>query len=169
MVILFYISVLLQTLKGGFLFTKYDPASFNSIWVLARSVGLVVLWVVSNWMVCTLLGGRGKLREITVVSCYSLLPLVIKNFITVILSNVLLPSETSFLTILDAVALIYFVLLMICGLLKIHDFSFGRLVLTSVLSLLGVAIIFFLMIMIVMLFQQTAGFIATVVSELLML
>lgn len=169
MVILFYISVVLQTLKGGFLFTKYDPASFNSIWVLARSVGLVVLWVIANWMVCTLLGGRGKLREITVVTCYSLLPLVIKNFITVILSNVLLPSETSFLTILDAVALIYFVLLMICGLLKIHDFSFGRLVLTSVLSLLGVAIIFFLMIMIVMLFQQTAGFIATVVSELLML
>ncbi|MBR7133750.1 MAG: YIP1 family protein [Clostridia bacterium] len=169
MVVLFYLSVILGTLKGGFLFTEYDPENFNSLWVLARSVGLVVLWIVANWLVCTLLGGRGRLKEICIVTCYSLLPLVIKNFITVILTNVLLPSETNFLTILNAIALIYFVLLMICGLFKIHDFSFGRLVFTSLLSLIGVAIIFFLMIMIIMLFQQTYGFIATVISELLVL
>lgn len=169
MTLLFYLSVILQTLKGGFLFTEYDPENFNSLWILARSVGLVILWIVANWMVCTLLGGRGKLREITVVTCYSLIPLVIKNFISLILTNLLLPSETGFLAILNALAIIYFVLLMICGLLKIHDFSFGRLILTSILSVIGVAIIFFLMIMIVMLFQQTYGFFATVISELLIL
>lgn len=169
LVAVFYFSVILQTLKGGFLFTEYDPESFHSLWILARSVGLVILWIVSNWLVCTLLGGRGKIREICIVTCYSLLPLVIKNLITVILTNVLLPSETNFLIILNVIAWLYFALLMICGLFKIHDFSFGRLVLTSALSLIGVAIIFFLIIMIVMLFQQTYGFFATVISELLIL
>lgn len=169
MLLLFYLSVILNTLESGFLFSKYDPENFNSIWILARTVGLVVLWIVADWMVCTIMSGKGKLREIAVVTCYSLLPIVIKNFLSLILTNVLLPSEAGFLTILDAVAIIYFVLLMILGLIKIHDFGFGRMLLTSILSILGVAIIFFLIIMIVMLFQQTYGFIATVISELLTL
>ena len=134
---------------------------------LARTLGLAVLWIVSDWMVCTIMGGKGRLREIAVVTCYSLLPIIIEKFISLILTNVLLPSETGFLAILDTAAVIYFVLLMICGLLKIHDFSFGRMVSTSLLSILGVGIIFFLLIMIAMLFQQTYGFIATVISELL--
>ena len=167
MLLLFYLSVILNTINGGFLFSNYDPENFNSIWIFARTLGLAVLWIVSDWMVCTIMDGKGKLREIAIVTCYSLMPIIIKNFITLILTNVLLPSETGFLTILDAAAMIYFVLLMICGLLKIHDFSFGRMVMTSLLSILGVAIIFFLLIMIAMLFQQTYGFIATVISELL--
>lgn len=167
MLLLFYLSVILNTINGGFLFSSYDPENFNSIWIFARTLGLAVLWIVSDWMVCTIMDGKGKLREIAIVTCYSLMPIIIKNFITLILTNVLLPSETGFLTILDAAAMIYFVLLMICGLLKIHDFSFGRMVMTSLLSILGVAIIFFLLIMIAMLFQQTYGFIATVISELL--
>lgn len=168
-VFIYYLSVILNELKGGFLFTRYDPESFNSLWILARSVGIVIIWIIANWLVCTLTGGIGKLREITIVTCYSLLPIIIKNFISLILTNVLLPTEAEFLAILDVVAIIYFVLLMICGLLKIHDFGFGRLIFTSILSGLSVAIIFFLMIMIIMLFQQTYGFVATIISELLTL
>ena len=167
MLLLFYLSEILNAVNGGFLFSSYDPESFNSIWILARTLGLAVLWIVSDWMVCTIMGGKGRLREIAVVTCYSLLPIIIEKFISLILTNVLLPSETGFLAILDTAAVIYFVLLMICGLLKIHDFSFARMVSTSLLSILGVGIIFFLLIMIAMLFQQTYGFIATVISELL--
>lgn len=168
-VIILYISTILQTLAGGFLFTNYDPAAFNSLWVLVRSVGLVVLWVIADWMVCTLLGGKGKLREIIIVTCYSLWPIIIKNFISLILTNVLLPSEAGFLTILDAVAIIIFVLLMVIGLLKIHDFSMTRLVGTTVLAILAIAAIVFLMIMIIILIQQLYGFILTLISEILTL
>ena len=136
---------------------------------MARTIGIVALWIAANWFVCTLMGGKGKLRDIIIITCYSLLPLIFKNFITVILTNVLLPTEANFLSILNAVSVIYFVLLMICGLIKIHDFSFGRMLSSSFLSLLGVGIIFFLIVMIIILFQQTAGFAVTVFSELLTL
>ncbi len=167
--LLFYASAIILKLGGGFLFTQYDPETFNSLWVMARTIGIVVLWIAANWFVCTLMGGKGKLREIIIITCYSLLPLILKNFITVILTNVLLPTEANFLSILSAVSVIYFVLLMICGLIKIHDFSFGRMLSSSFLSLLGVGIIFFLIVMIIILFQQAAGFAVTVISELLTL
>ncbi len=168
-VLAFYVVTILQTLKGGFLFTIYDPASFNSVWLFVKTVGLVVLWVVANWMVCTLLGGKGRFKEITIVTCYSLLPLIIEKIIRLVLTNVLLPTEASFLTILEVIAMLYFLMLMIIGLLKIHDFSMARLVGTSVLSLAGVAAIVFLAITIIILVQQFGGFIATVVTEILTL
>ena len=168
-VIVFYIVSILQTLKGGFLFTIYDPASFNSIWLFVKTAGLVILWVVANWMVCTLLGGKGRFKEIAIVTCYSLLPLIIEGIINIVLTNVLLPNEASFLNILSAIAIIYFVMLMIIGLMKIHDFSMGRLLGTSVLSIAGVAAIIFLAIAIVILIQQFGGFIATVITEILTL
>ena len=168
-VILFYIVTILQTLKGGFLFTVYDPASFNSLWLFVKTTGLVILWIIANWMVCTLLEGKGKFREIAVVTCYSLLPLIIEKAIRLVLTNVLLPTEASFLSILDAIAIIYFLILIIMGLIKIHDFSMARLIGTSVLSLAGVAAIVFLGITIIILVQQFGGFITTVVSEILTL
>lgn len=168
-VLLFYVATILQTLKGGFLFTIYDPASFNSLWLFVKTAGLVVLWIIANWMVCTLLSGKGRFKEIAIVTCYSLLPLIIEKFIRLILTNVLLPTEASFLNILDTIAMLYFLFLIIIGLMKIHDFSMGRLIGTSVLSLAGVAAIVFLVITIVILVQQFGGFIVTVVSEILTL
>lgn len=168
-VLLFYIVTILQTLKGGFLFTVYDAASFNSLWLFVKTVGLVSLWIIANWMVCTLLQGKGRFKEIAIVTCYSLLPLIIEKAIRLILTNVLLPSEASFSNILDTIAVLYFLILMTIGLIKIHDFSMGRLIGTSVLSLAGVAAIVFLVITIVILVQQFGGFIVTVVTEILTL
>ena len=168
-VLAFYVVSILGTLKGGFLFTVYDAENFNSIWLFVKTAGLVVLWIIANWMVCTLLGGRGRMKEIAIVTCYSLLPLIIERILRLFLTNVLLPTEASFLTILEAIAVIYFLFLMIVGLLKIHDFGMGRLLGTSFLSVLGVAAIVFLAITIIILIQQFGGFIVTVVSEILTL
>jgi len=165
----YYVLSVMQTLCGGFLFTYYDPESFNSIMVLVRSVGIVVLWIICNWMVCTLLGGKGKIREIAVVTCYSLIPLIIEMALRLLLTNVLLPTEGEFLGIFETVAMLYTLLILIIGMIKIHDFSFGRMLSSSFLSLLGVGIIFFLIVMIIILFQQAAGFAVTVISELLTL
>ena len=165
-VLLFYVATILQTLAGGFMFSVYDSATFNSLWVFVRSAGLVVLWIAADWMICTLLGGNGKLKEITVVTCYSLWPLILSKLLRLVLTNLLLPSESSFLSILDTVALIYFLLLMVIGLLKIHDFSVTRLVGTSALAIVGIAAIVFLMVMIIILVQQFWGFIVTVASEI---
>lgn len=164
--VIYYITTVLQTLKGGFLFSNYDPASFNSILVLVRSIGLVVLWIVANWLVCTLLGGKGKLKEITVITCYSLWPIIIEKLIRLVLTNVLLPAEAGFLNIFDSIALIYFFIMLVIGMLKIHDFSMGRFIGTSVLTVVGMAAIVFLFIMVFMLIQQFNGFVVTIVTEL---
>lgn len=164
---IFYIVTVLQTLAGGFMFTVYDSETFNSIWVLARTVGFVLLWIISNWLVSLLTGGRGTLKDISVVTCYSLIPLIFQRIIYIVLTHILLPSEAEFLGILNAIALIYFIILLLVGLSAIHDFEFGRLIGTSLLSLVGMAVIVFFIILLVILAQQFYGFIVTLISELL--
>lgn len=166
LIVLYYAVTVMKTIAGGFLFSTYDPTSFNSILVLVRSVGLVVLWIVANWLVCTLLGGKGKLKEIMIVTCYSLLPLILEGIIYIILSNMLLPVEASFLSILTTIATIYFGIMLIIGMLKIHDFSMGKFIWTTILTVLGMAVIIFLLIMLIILVQQFGAFIITLVTEI---
>ena len=167
--LVFYIATVLNTIGSGFLFSTYNPESFNSLWELVRSVGLVVLWVTANWMVCTLMQGKGKFKEILIVTCYSLWPLIIEKIVYIAFSNVLLPAEGSFLGIFSTIATLYFALLMVMGLLKIHDFSFSRLIGTTLLTVLAMAAIVFLAIMLIILIQQLYGFIVTLVTEILTL
>ena len=166
LIALFYVTAVIQVLCGGFLFTQYDPASFNSLWVLARSAGLVVLWIFSNWMICTLMQGKGTMREITIVTSYSLLPIIIERVLRIAFTNVLLPSEAMFLTGFDAIAIGFTGILLIIGLIKIHEFSMSRLIGTSILSIAWLAVMVFLIILVGMLVQQIGGFIVTVFLEL---
>ena len=167
--VVFYVATVLKTLASGFLFSDYNAETFNSLWELIRSVGLVVLFVVANWMICTLMQGKGKLKEILIVTCYSLWPLILEKVVYIAFSNVLLPSEGSFLGIFSTIATAYFAILMIMGLLKIHDFSFGRFIGTTVLTVLAMLAIVFLGIMMIILIQQLYGFIVTIATEILTL
>ena len=166
LLILYYVVTIMKTLAGGFLFSNYDPASFNSIVIFIRSVGLVVLWIAANWLVCTLLAGKGKLKEILIVTCYSLQPLILAGVIHIILSNVLLPVEGSFLGILSTIAVIYFGFMLVMGMLKIHDYSMGKFLWTTFLTVIGMAIIVFLLIMLIILVQQFGAFVLTIITEL---
>ena len=165
--LIFYVTAITKQLLGGFLFTAYDPATFNSLWVFVQSMGLVVLWIISNILVCSLMDGKGNTKEIIVVTSYSLIPIIFERIIWTVLTNFLLPEEAAILSILTIVSIIWAGLLLITGMMRIHEYNLGKFVGTSVLSVLGVAAITFLMVLVGILLQQLGGFVTTVVTELL--
>lgn len=167
-IILFYISSVSQTLFGGFMFTDYDPATYNSLLAFVQSAGLIILWIASNWLVCSLMGGNGTFKEITSVSSYCLIPLIIGNVIWTFLSNFLLLNESTVLTIITVVAVLYAAIILFSGMLKIHDFTMSRFVGTTLLSVIGIAIIVFLLILIGILLQQLGGFVLSILMEIFM-
>lgn len=165
-IILFYVSSVSKTLFGGFMFTDYDPATYNSLLAFVQSAGLIILWIVSNWLVCSLLGGNGNFKEITTVSTYCLIPVIIGRVIWTFLSNFLLLNESAVLGIISAVAIIYAAIILISGMLKIHDFTMYRFIGTTLLTVIGIAIIVFLLILIGILLQQLGGFAVSILIEI---
>lgn len=163
---LFYIVSAVSDVASGFAYNNFNAATYNSFFVFLRTIGLVALWVISNWLVCVLLGGIGKLKEIYMVTCYSLIPLIFSTILSVILSNILVPDEFVFVSIFNTVCIVYTLFLLSIGIMKIHDYSFGKFLATTVLSIISMLIIVFLIFIIFMLAQQVYGWFVTVFNEL---
>lgn len=168
-IVLYYVFDVMRTTMGGFAFTYFDPSSYNALLILAKTAGLVILWTVVNWAVCTLFSGKGKIKEIFTVISYSLIPSLIGSVAYIICSNVLVPSEAAFLGVLEVICTGYTVLLLAAGSIIVHDYSLGKFIGTTLLTLLGCAIVIFLLIAVIVLLQQAGGFIGTIYSEVLKL
>ena len=161
----FYITTVLKTTSSGYLYSNYNAAEFNSLYMVIRTFGLVILWTVCNWGVCALRGGIGKLKEIFIVTCYSLIPIIFGNIVYIILTNVMLPTEAGFLSVLMNALTIYAAFMLIIGIMKVHDYEFGKFIGTTIMSIVGMAIVLCLIILIIILVQQLGAFVLTIIME----
>lgn len=166
LLVLYYVFTVLADLHSGFSFTFVDLATYNSLFVLMRSVGVVLLWIICNKAVTSLMDGKGNGREIYVITTYSLLPMIISRVVYLLLSNVLTADEADFLNIFCGFMLLYTLFLIVVGTMRIHDYGMGRFLWTTLLTVCGMAIVVFLVIMVFILSQQFVGFLATLFLEL---
>ncbi|MBE6727176.1 MAG: hypothetical protein E7562_00845 [Ruminococcaceae bacterium] len=163
---LFYISAAVSDVASGYAFNRFDASSYNSFFVLLRTVALVLLFVIANWLVCVLMGGIGKLKEIYIVACYSLIPTIFATIFGVGLSHILSPDEFVFVTIFQTICTAYTFIIIAVGIMKIHDFEFGKFLLTTFVTVIAMLIIVFLIFLVFMLAQQVYGWIGTVFTEI---
>ena len=167
LMVLCYISTVAKSEWSGFQFIGNNVGNFNSVLTLLKTIGAVLLFTVANWGVATLMQGRGTLKEIYIVTCYSLIPLIISNFAYAIITNYVSLSEAAFVDIMATALLIYTVIMFIFGLMAIHDVSFGKFLGITVLSLFGILIVIFVGVIVFLLAQQLYSFIMTIVNELI--
>lgn len=164
--IIYYITAVLAVTNGGFLFTSFDVYNFNALFILARTAGLIVLWSVVNWALCSLLEGKGKLSEVFCVTTYSIIPLVIYNIIFIVLSNILPLSVSVFLNGLSIVSIMYAAFLFIIGMITVHEYSFKKFILTSILTVIGMVLVVFIGFVMAILLQQFFNFFVTIYAEI---
>ena len=149
----------------GYLFNTNRISDYNIFIMLLQTVGLLVLFIVANWSVCTLLNGNGSLKEITIVTSYAMVPWLGCTVLKVVLSNFLVLQEYAFLDILVTVGLLWSILLLICGMYCIHEYTVFQTVFAIIMTLLGMAIIVFLIAMFFSLLQQTGSFFDSIITE----
>lgn len=151
--------------SSGFIFNTTDIGDANAWYALAQTFGLVILFTVANWAVCTLMEGKGKLKDIYVVVCYSLVPMIIQSALYDILSNVLTLNEANVLSIINYLCIAFTLIIIVMGLINIHEYSFGKFVFTTIVTLLAMILIVFLVFMLAILLQQVKNFVETVYLE----
>ncbi len=154
-------------MSSGFIFNTSDINDVNAWYALAQTFGLVFLFVLSNWLVCVLFEGKGKLKQIYVATCYALIPMVIQAIGYDILSNVLTLGEAQFLTILNYVCIVLTAVYLVMAIINIQEFTFGKFVFTTIVTLLAMILIIFLIFLVSILVQEAANFIKTAAMEVL--
>ncbi len=159
------VAAVIKAVATGFLYSSARTEDFNIISVLSSSSVLVVLFVVANWALCTLLNGEGRMVDIYVMTCYNLTPLIIGDLVSTFFSGFLLPDEYVFVNIFATCMSLWFVVLMIYGVMTIHNYSLWGTLLNLIISLVAMAVIFFLIFLFVVLVQQLYVFIFTIFTE----
>lgn len=165
---LFTIAEIILTVTKGFIFNTARIQDFNIFMVLARSLFLVLLFVVANWALCTLLDGEGRVIDIYISTCYCLLPLVIIRFVEVICSNVLTADEYVFVDMISVCFTLWFVCLILFALKTIHNYTLTKTIINAAFTIVGMVIIFFIGFLFIVLVQQLYIFFATIWTEIIM-
>ncbi len=165
LLIAYTISAVMKEVATGFIYSTLRIKDFNIITVLVGSGILVLMFVIGNWALCTFLNGEGRMVDIYIMTCYSLIPLLLFNIFGTLMSRILISDEYVFVSILGTCMNIWFVCLMIYGVMTIHNYSFGMTIIDLLLSLIAMAVIFFLIFLFVVLIQQMYVFILTIYTE----
>lgn len=152
---------------SGFPFNYRRPDRLNILTVLAQTAVPYLLWVVANWALCTLMDGEGTFPQICIATAYALVPRVLITLLVATVSNLMTLEEGAFLLFAGSIRQAWFVALLTVGMKEIHQYSLGRTIVSMILTVVGIGIILFLMILVFSLFQQLAIFLRTVFSEIL--
>ncbi len=156
-------SVMMASMKG-FLFGANDNVN---IWLeIAKAVLPIVLFCIVNWGITTLFEGEGSMKYIFMSTCYALLPMALVQIPLITLSNVLTLDEASVYYTVLSIFTVYTVLLLLIGNMTVHNFSMKKTVLMALTTLLGMAIIVFILFLFVNLWYEIVALIAQVIKEI---
>lgn len=150
----------------GFCFNQNRASDFNILITLVQAFGVVVVWVLANWAVCTLMEGKGRLKDIFCMTVYALLPFIVSLAVALVFSNVFTLEEESFLILIRQAGVWWSAALILAGLCRIHQYSFRKTLASVLVTVLGMAIIVFLIVMFFGLMQQLVSFVKSIVSEI---
>ena len=164
--VLFFIAIVAERQWTGYLFNFARVERLNIFIMAAMALGIPALWVISNIAVCTLTDGEGSLSDIYIVTAYAFLPYILLAPVSIIVSNVLINKEAAYYALLQMFQTGWTVLLLFCGNMTAHQYSFKKAVATVLLTIMGIIIILFLFFLSFVLIQQLVEFIRTIVFEI---
>ncbi len=166
LIIVFWFAVsVIEKYATGFIFSG-GVQEFNPMAIFASTIGLYIVFVVANWCVASFIEGKGTFTDIVCAVSYSLLPYVICTALTIPVSNILTENEAVFLTIIQVIGLLWSGFLLIGGLYAIHQYSFSKTILSIILTVIGMIIIVFVLVIFYSLIQQAFGFIKSLYQEI---
>ena len=167
MYLLFFFAVLANRQWTGYLFNHAHVERLNIFNMMALSLGLVVLWIISNMAVCTLSDGEGSLSDVYVTTAYALLPFLLLTPPIIILSNMMSLGESAYFVLMNIVKFGWTAVLLFTGNMSAHQFTFKKTMFTSFLTVAGILIILFMMFLGFALVTQLYEFLRTLYNEIL--
>ena len=167
MTVLYFVSSVLTVLCCNFRYTSFDTTTFSSTFQLVKSVGLIILWSLANWGVSVLLQGIGKFKHVFIVTAYSVLPIIIYNFISIPVSYLITSPTSTLMDGMSLVAMFWTGIVLTIGLMIIHNFTFPRFLASVAIGLFFMLLIILIVFIFGILITQLWGFVVTIFMEVI--
>ncbi|NLX75767.1 MAG: YIP1 family protein [Clostridiaceae bacterium] len=168
MVFLFGLSFSINRRYAGFVVNFVNPRSVDTRSEVLGIFAAVFLFACSNWSVTCLMEGEGRFKDILTVIGYSLLPMVLTLIPATVLSWFIASNEEGLYYLVINAAAIFTVILMVIGIMTVHNYSFGKTLITLFISFIALLIIIFIILLLVYLLQQVYMFFYSLYTEIIL-
>ncbi len=169
-IFIFLMSILsiLDYYYTGFIVNPNNPDDLNSISEVLYILTPVLLFSIGNWSITTLMDGKGTFKEIFMMTCYSMFPMIVIGYFLIIFSNVITVEEVEFYYILKGVGVFLMGYMVFFGLIMVHEYTLLKAVLTVIMTVFAMGVIIFISLLFFDLIQQVLGFVLSVYKEIVL-
>lgn len=138
----------------------------NIVMKIASILVPLAIWVLANWSLTTLMDGKGRFKDIYMATAYCLTPYVLIGLPMIVVSNVVTKEEGVFYTYFNVFALIWCVFLLLCAMMMIHDYGLLKGLGSTLLSVAGMAIIMFIILLFFSLVSDAVAYFVSIYKEI---
>ena len=163
--VLYVIATIYQFVGTGCLFNQNNIADINLWLLLAKSLGVVALFIVAQWSMAILTNGSGRFKDIIVTACYSQAPYTVGLLVGTWLSNFIIMDEM-YAEYIILIGLAWSAMLLLIGTMVIHELPFARALGFLALTVAAMAVILFVLVLFYTLLMQLRTFGYTLYVEL---
>ena len=167
LVILFSISFTSNRLLAGFVVNDLDPRGIDSLFELLGVLSFYLILCVSNWSVTCLMGGEGRMKDIAIAIGYGTAPITVMLVIGTVVSQFVADNEQAFYTLVVAVGIAYGLIMMLIGIMQVHNYTLGKTLLTLIITFVAMLIIIFLLLLLSNLIGMVYNFFHSIYTELI--
>ena len=166
LVVLFSICFSINRMSASFIVNDIDKRTVNSFQELISVLLLFILLCVSNWSITCLMEGEGRLKDIAITIGYALIPVTICFAIGTVFSQFVAQDEGAFYYMIIDIGIAYTCVMLLVGIMTIHNFTLGKTLITLFLTLVALLIIIFIILLLFDLINQVYNFLHSIYQEL---
>ncbi len=167
-VFLFGLSFSINRRYASFVVNLVNPLSVNTKTEVIGVFLAILLFSIANWSITCLMNGEGRFKDILTVVGYSMLPMVLTYIPATIISWFIASDEESIYYLFMNISVLFFVILLLIGIMIIHNFSLGKTLITIGLTFVSLLLIIFMILLLFSLMQQIVYFFQSVYTELIL-
>lgn len=167
MVIVFSCCFTANRLLASFVVNDLDPRTVDSLFELIGVLSFYLLLCVSNWSITCLMNGEGRMKDIAIAVGYGTVPISFVLVLATIVSQFIADDEQAFYTLILVIGIAYGVIMILIGIMQVHNYTLGKTLLTLFLTVLAMLIIIFLLLLLSNLLGMVVNFFKSVYTELI--
>ena len=167
MVVLFSVCFTANRLLASFVVNDINPRAVDILYELGGVLAFYLLLCVSNWCITCLMNGEGRMKDITVAVGYVTVPITFVLILSTIISQFIADDEQAFYTLLLVVGIAYGVIMILIGIMQVHNYTLGKTLITLFLTFVALLIIVFLILLLTNLLGMVYNFFRSIYTEII--
>lgn len=167
MVLLYGIVFSMNRISSSFIVNDIEPRTVNLPAELAGVILLYLILCVGNWSVTCLMDGEGRFKDILIAAGYALFPMMAATAAATTVSHLVAENEEAFYTLLIGLGTAYTVIMLVIGIMQVHNYTFGKTLITLFLTVVAMLIIIFLGLLVINFITQVYSFFRGIYMELI--